>query len=107
MFIFFIKFSFLVTAFNVSTIFICFLILVNLIGGMFFYLQLFKLSTNTNKKEILTLITKNSVLRLRSKQTATNLKFLFMYLTVSFFFLNWFSGLFFIDIYVLVNGILL
>ena len=88
MFIFFIKFSFLVTAFNVSTIFICFLILVNLIGGMFFYLQLFKLSTNTNKKEILTLITKNSVLRLRSKQTATNLKFLFMYLTVSFFFLN-------------------
>lgn len=107
MFIFFIKFSFLVTAFNLSTIFICFLILLNLIGGMLFYLQLFKLSTNLNKKEILSLVTKNSILRLRSKQSSTNIKFLFMYLTVSFFFLNWFSGLFFIDIYVLLNGILL
>lgn len=88
MFIFFIKFSFLVTAFNLSTIFICFLILLNLIGGMLFYLQLFKLSTNLNKKEILSLVTKNSILRLRSKQSSTNIKFLFMYLTVSFFFLN-------------------
>lgn len=107
MFIFFIKFSFLVTAFNVSTIFVCFLILINLIGGMLFYLQLFKLSSAVDKKEILTLITKNSTLRLRSKQSVTNIKFLFMYLTVSFFFLNWFSGFFFIDIYVLLNGILL
>ncbi len=88
MFIFFIKFSFLVTAFNVSTIFVCFLILINLIGGMLFYLQLFKLSSAVDKKEILTLITKNSTLRLRSKQSVTNIKFLFMYLTVSFFFLN-------------------
>lgn len=107
MFIFFIKFSFLVTAFNVSTIFICFLILLNLIVGMLFYLQLFKLSSPVQKKEILSLITKNSPLRLRSKQNITNIKFIFIYLTISFFFLNWFSALFFIDIYILINGILL
>lgn len=107
MFIFFIKFSFLVTAFNLSTIFICFLILINLIVGMFFYLQIFKLSTAVDKKEILQLITKNSLIRARSKTNSTNKKFLFIYFSVIFLFLNWFSGVFFIDLYVLLNGILL
>ena len=107
MFIFFIKFSFLVTAFNISTVFICLLVLFNLIGGMFFYLQLFKLSSAVDKKEIIQLVTKNSLLRLRGKQNATNAKFLFSCLTAIFLFLNWFSAIFFIDLYVLLNGILL
>lgn len=107
MFIFFIKFSFLVTSFNVSTIFVCFLILLNLISGMFFYLQIFKLTTAVDKKEILQLITKNSLLRFRNKQNNTNRKFLFILLTTTFLFLNWFSSVFFIDLYVIVNGFLL
>ena len=107
MFIFFIKFSFLVTAFNISTIFICSLIILNLIGGMLFYLQVFKLSTAVDKKEIIRLMTVNSPIRLRSKQNITNNKFLFSFSIATFLFLNWFSAIFFIDLYVLLNGILL
>ena len=88
MFIFFIKFSFLVTAFNISTIFICSLIILNLIGGMLFYLQVFKLSTAVDKKEIIRLMTVNSPIRLRSKQNITNNKFLFSFSIATFLFLN-------------------
>ena len=68
MFVFFIKFSFLLSAFNTSTALISFLIFLNLIVGLFFYLQLFKISSNVNKKYLLQLFVANAPLRLRNQQ---------------------------------------
>lgn len=79
MFIFFVKFSFLVTAFNLSNIFICFLILLNLIGGMFFYMQVFKLSKSIDSKLVLSTVTQNSPLRLRGNVFRSQDRFRFVF----------------------------
>lgn len=79
MFIFFVKFSFLVTAFNLSNIFICFLILLNLIGGMFFYMQVFKLSKSIDSKLVLSTVTQNSPLRLRGNAFRSQDRFRFVF----------------------------
>lgn len=79
MFIFFVKFSFLITSFNTSTLTVCFLILLNLIGGMFFYLQVFKLSKFIDSKQVLNTVTQHAQLRLRGKagRVQDKLRFIF------------------------------
>jgi hypothetical protein len=106
MFIFFVKFSFLVTAFNLSNIFICFLILLNLMGGMFFYMQVFKLSKSIDSKLVLATVTQNSPLRLRGNALRSQDRFRFVFWSVVFLFFSWFSGVFFLDLYILVDNIL-
>lgn len=106
MFIFFVKFSFLVTAFSTSTIFVCFLILINLIVGIFYYLQLFKISANNDDKLLLQVFVSRTPLRLRSQQNNTQSILNFALLFSLYCFISFFSGIFFIDLYILLHGIL-
>lgn len=99
MFFFYIKFNFLLASIEYTTIFIQILIFVNLLCGTFFYLKLFA----TKNKKILNnnlklLAENNSILRNNSFER-TSVKYKFVYLLFVFFFINFFSAVFFLDFY--------
>ena len=103
---FFIKFAFLINVFSTVSFTVSFLLFINFLLGMLFYLQFFNITkTYTVNKKILLLSNNDSfnILEKQKQHYTTKLyQFWMLYTTVIFF--NLFSIIFFFDFFIIMQA---
>lgn len=105
-FFFFIKFNFLIVGFVKTSLFIQFLIFLNIVISTVFYLKIFLIKnfkyTNADLKN---LALQNKILNKQNK-TQSVLKYTYMWRIGLFLFINFFSIVFFFDFYLIFSNYL-
>lgn len=103
-FFFFIKFNFLTIGFVKTSIFIQFLIFLNIVISTVFYLKIFLIKNfNYTNNDLKVLALSNKTLAKQNKKQ-TMLKYNYMWKIFLFLFVNIFSIVFFFDFYLIISN---
>lgn len=102
-FVFFLKFNFLLSALKYNGLLTQSLIFFNLLMSMFFYLQIFSNTTTLINKRFFKILSKKTLSGEGNVVSAIS-KYVFFRLIVAFLFLNFFGFIFFVDCSNIVNS---
>jgi NADH:ubiquinone oxidoreductase subunit 2 (subunit N) len=104
-FFFFVKFSFLISSLTYLNFFLYFVLFLNILLGIFFYLKIFNTTTLKISNKLLKDACENNTIVGNSKKSKVKYIYKYTYYLIFFLFLNIFSIIFYLDIYVIAYSI--
>lgn len=103
-FIFFLKFNFLFSLLKYSSFFIQVLVFINLLLGMFFYIQIFSITSKVYSGFFLKTFVKNNKILQKNSYLITEKYYLLCTMLAYFLFISFCSFLFFFDIFIIFKA---
>lgn len=100
-FFFFIKFSFLIASLAYLNLFLYFILFINILLSIFFYLKIFSITNSKISNKLLKDACENNNILSNSAKITVKKIYKYTYYLIFFLFINFFSIVFYLDIYVI------